>query len=232
HPNVHCFPSSVDVDHFSQALNRSISHPGHDRIPKPRLGYYGVIDERLDLSLIAQLADSHPEWQLMLVGPIAKIEKIELPRRQNIHYFGQQSYEELPRILASWDVCLLPFARNESTRFISPTKTLEYLAAQLPVVSTDIADVVELYGKAVSIAATSAGFVSACEKVLGESVEERSQRIRAADSILSSGSWDKTAGKMQELLSALPQRASVSIGPSRPKNCASGTPAGGNHKFH
>jgi glycosyltransferase involved in cell wall biosynthesis len=210
HPNVHCFPSSVDVSHFSRALDRGLSHPAHDRIPKPRLGYYGVIDERLDLGLIAQLADSHPEWQLMLVGPIVKIDKTDLPRRENIHYVGQQRYEELPRILAGWDICLLPFARNESTRFISPTKTLEYLAASLPVVSTDIADVVELYGGAVSIASTPEDFVSACEKSLGESLDERSQKVKAAEHILSSGSWDKTAEKMQELLSTLPMRAGVS----------------------
>jgi glycosyltransferase involved in cell wall biosynthesis len=143
-----------------------------------------------------------------MVGPVAKIDENDLPRRQNIHYLGQQRYEDLPQILASWDVCLLPFARNESTRFISPTKTLEYLAARLPVVSTDISDVEELYGTAVSIAVTSAGFIAACEKALNESLPERSDRMRATERILSSGSWEKTAEKMRELLSTLPLRAS------------------------
>jgi len=206
HPNVHCFPSSVDVAHFAQALDRTNSHPTHSTLPRPRLGYYGVIDERLDLGLIGQLADAHAEWQIILVGPVAKINVTELPRRKNIHYLGQRPYEELPQILAGWDACLLPFALNESTRFISPTKTLEYMAAQLPIVSTHIADVVELYGSAVSIASTSEEFILACEKALLETPEEQTQRIKAAGNILSSGSWESTAEKMHSLLSTLTPR--------------------------
>jgi UDP-galactopyranose mutase len=209
HPNVHCFPSSVDVAHFAQALNRADSHPTHSAMPRPRLGYYGVIDERLDLGLIGHLADTHPEWQIILVGPVAKINAAELPRRKNIHYLGQRPYEELPQILAGWDACLLPFALNESTRFISPTKTLEYMAAQLPIVSTRIADVVELYGSAVSIASSPEEFILACEKALLETPEDQAQRIKAASNILSSGSWESTAEKMHSLLSALTPRQTV-----------------------
>ena len=135
HPNAHCFPSSVDAAHFVQALDRSNSHPAHREIPGPRLGFFGVIDERFDAELIGKLADAHTSWQIVLVGPVAKIDPATLPQRQNIHYLGQQPYEALPQFLAGWDVCLLPFALNESTRFISPTKTLEYMAAELPIVS-------------------------------------------------------------------------------------------------
>ena len=122
----------MDVVHFEQALDRANAHPAHRGIPGPRLGYYGVIDERIDTDLIARIADSHPEWQIVLVGPVVKIDPATLPQRHNIHYLGQQPYKALPHFLAGWDVCLLPFALNESTRFISPTKTLEYMAAELP----------------------------------------------------------------------------------------------------
>lgn len=122
HPNVHCFPSSVDAIHFEQALDRSNGHPLQAGIPGPRLGFYGVIDERLDLNLIFAIATSHPEWQIIIVGPVVKINPDTLPKRENIHYFGQQPYQALPQFLAQWDVCLLPFALNEATHFISPRK--------------------------------------------------------------------------------------------------------------
>jgi glycosyltransferase involved in cell wall biosynthesis len=138
-----------------------------------------------------------------LVGPVAKIDAAGLPERKNIHYLSQRPYEELPQILAGWDVCLLPFALNEATRFISPTKTLEYLAAQLPIVSTPVADVAELYGSAVSIASTHEEFILACEKALRETAKERAERVKAAVSIVSSVSWENTAEKMHRLLSTL-----------------------------
>ncbi len=206
HANVHCFPSSVDVDHFAQALERDNVHPTHRAMPQPRLGYYGVIDERLDLGLIARLADAHPEWQIILVGPVVKIDEKELPQRQNIQYLGQQPYSELPRFLAGWDACLLPFALNESTRFISPTKTLEYMVAELPIISTNIADVVELYGKAVSIAATAEEFITASEKALQESFQEKSQRIENMRDLVSRNSWDITTRNMRKLLSGMEHR--------------------------
>ncbi|QNA99192.1 glycosyltransferase [Massilia sp. Se16.2.3] len=166
HPNAHCFPSSVDVAHFSSALDRSSSHPAQEAIPGPRLGFYGVIDERIDLALVDAVAAARPEWQLVLAGPVVKISEDSLPRRPNIHYLGQQPYDALPRLLAGWDVCLMPFALNEATRFISPTKVLEYMAAELPVVSTAIADVVNPYGHVVSIADGADAFVAACEAAL------------------------------------------------------------------
>jgi UDP-galactopyranose mutase len=202
HPNVHCFPSSVDVVHFSQALDRSNSHPAHRDIPGPRLGFYGVIDERFDLDLIAKVADAHPQWQLVLVGPVVKIDPAALPQRANIHYLGQQPYDALPQFLAGWDVCLLPFALNESTRFISPTKTLEYMAAERPAVSTPITDVVDLYGEVVSIATDAASFIAACEAALLATPQEYAQKIIKMRKIVESTSWEATARSMHELLDA------------------------------
>ena len=204
HPNVHCFPSSVDVGHFAQALDRSNSHPAHRDIPGPRLGFYGVIDERFDADLIAQVADAHPRWQIVLVGPVIKIDPATLPRRANLHYLGQQPYQALPQFLAGWDVCLLPFALNESTRFISPTKTLEYMAAELPVVSTAITDVVDVYGGIVSIAADAPSFIAACEKALLVSPEERAAGVAHMRKMVEATSWDSTAQKMRALLDAIP----------------------------
>src|SRR5918996_5078284 len=145
HPKVYCFPSSVDAQHFAKARDPRHEHAGQRHLPRPRLGFYGVIDERLDIGLLAALAEKRPQWQIVMVGPTAKIDPASLPRCDNIHYFGQQGYADLPSFLAGWDVCLLPFALNEATRFISPTKTLEYMAAELPIVSTPITDVAEPY---------------------------------------------------------------------------------------
>ncbi|MDO9218087.1 MAG: NAD(P)-binding protein, partial [Lacisediminimonas sp.] len=200
HPNVHCFPSSVDVQHFEQALDRTNSHALHRGIAGPRLGYYGVIDERLDLGLIARLADAHPQWQIVLVGPVAKIPLASLPQRPNIHYLGQQPYSDLPQFLAGWDVCLLPFALNESTRFISPTKTLEYMAAELPIVSTPVKDVVDHYSHIVQIAATPEEFIAACESALLESPAERSRKVKGMRAVLAKTSWDRTADQMHVLM--------------------------------
>jgi UDP-galactopyranose mutase len=200
HPNVHCFPSSVDVAHFAQALDRTNSHPAHKDIPGPRLGFYGVIDERFDPELIAQLADAHPQWQIVLVGPVVKIDPEVLPRRENIHYLGQQPYKALPHFLAGWDVCLLPFALNDSTKFISPTKTLEYMAAELPIVSTPVKDVADLYKDIVYIADDAQQFIAACENALLESTEHRTEKVEKMRAVVASTSWDSTVEKMHALI--------------------------------
>jgi len=206
HASVHCFPSSVDVRHFERALERASSHPAQADIGQPRLGYYGVIDERFDGGLIAALADAHPDWQVVLVGPVVKIDPASLPRRPNIHYLGQHGYADLPHFLAGWDVCLLPFALNEATRFISPTKVLEYMAAELPVVSTAIADVAQPYGHVLAIAQDPAAFVAACERALAMSEGERAAMRSTMRAIVAGTSWDVTANAMHALLDATPAR--------------------------
>ena len=214
HPNVHCFPSSVDAAHFSvaRAAERSrLAEPDDQAgLPHPRLGFYGVIDERLDLPLVDFVAQAHPEWQIVLVGPVVKIDPDTLPRRPNIHYTGQRSYDELPRYLAGWDVCLLPFARNDATRFISPTKTLEYMAAELPIVSTPITDVAEPYGDIVYLGDTPPAFLTACEAALAAGSEERDSRARQMRAVLAGTSWDVTVSAMEKLLAdAVAKKATV-----------------------
>ena len=200
-PHAHCFPSSVDVLHFEQALDRANAHPAHSGIPAPRLGYYGVIDERLDTALVAAVADAHPDWQIVLVGPVVKISPDDLPQRANIHYLGQQPYQALPQFLAGWDVCLMPFALNESTRFISPTKVLEYMAAQLPVVSTAITDVEKPYGHIVAIGHDSAEFIAHCEAALAITAEQRVTMSAIMQQIVACTSWDATVKAMHALIS-------------------------------
>jgi UDP-galactopyranose mutase len=170
HPNVYAFPSSIDKAHFAQARNFKADPLDQADIPHPRLGFFGVIDERMDLELLALLAEAKPNWHLVIIGPVVKIDPAILPRHKNIHYLGGKNYQELPDYIAGWDVALLPFARNESTRFISPTKTPEYLAAGKPVVSTSIRDVVNPYGQMdmVYIADTVAQLVTAIEAALNQ----------------------------------------------------------------
>ncbi len=203
HPNVHCFSSSVDAAHFrlrDDVGNEVSEAEDQAELPHPRLGFYGVIDERLDLDVVQRLADAHPEWHVVLVGPVVKIDPAQLPRRANIHYFGQRSYEELPRYLAGWDVCLLPFARNDATKFISPTKTLEYMAAELPIVSTPITDVAEPYGHIVYLGGTPDEFITACEIAMASSAEERARRAAQMRQVLAGTSWDVTVAAMEKLL--------------------------------
>lgn len=198
HADVHCFPSSVDHAHFGR---RGLDdHPDQAGLAGPRLGYYGVIDERLDIGLVAALADAHPEWQIVMVGPVVKIDAARLPQRPNLHWMGQRRYDELPAFLAGWDVCLMPFALNASTRFISPTKTLEYLAAGKPVVSTPVRDVAQQYAAVVPIAASPAEFVAACEDLLARTPQQRAQFQDEAAQVVAATSWDQTAGAMHVLL--------------------------------
>ena len=199
HANIHPFPSSVDVAHFAQA--RWITEDPADQaaIPRPRLGFFGVIDERMDLELLAGIASARPDWHLVMLGPVVKIDPGTLPAHPNIHYLGSKTYDALPHYIAGWDVALLPFARNEATRYISPTKTPEYMAAGKPVVSTSIRDVVRPYGQQglVRIADSVEAFVEACEAAL---VEDASSRLRRSDVFLRQTSWDGTWTRMRHLL--------------------------------
>lgn len=199
--HVYCFPSSVDAAHFRLANSPGVEEPADQRaLPHPRFGFYGVVDERFDIELLDALALAHPEWQTVIVGPVVKIDPASLPQRPNITYIGQRSYAELPAYLAGWDVCMLPFARNEATTFISPTKTLEYMAAERPIVSTPITDVAEPYGKIVYLGATPQAFIAACEQALNAPAAERAARFAAMHAVLAETSWDKTAHAMFDLI--------------------------------
>jgi len=199
HHSVHCFPSSIDVKHFARALEVKDEPADQAQVPRPRVGFFGVIDERTDIELLGRLADLRPDLHFVMIGPVVKISDEDLPRRDNIHYLGGKDYKELPDYIAGWDVAMMPFAINESTKFISPTKTPEYLAAGRPVVSTAITDVVKPYGEAglVFIAETPEAFSDAIDAALKDDPSER--RRRAAE-FLDNMSWDKTYAAMADLI--------------------------------
>lgn len=196
HSNIHPFPSSIDKSHFG--LARSIKRDPADqaKIPHPRFGFAGVIDERLDIELVAQVAASKPDWHFVMIGPVVKIDPASLPSLPNIHYLGGKDYKDLPKYIAGWDVAIIPFAMNESTKFISPTKTPEYLAGGKPVISTPIKDVVRPYGdnKLVHIAANSEEFILCAEKELKK--RSRKTWLNKVDNFLSGNSWDRTWSQM------------------------------------
>jgi glycosyltransferase involved in cell wall biosynthesis len=205
HENVHCFPSSVDRAHFCKARARQFDPAEQEDLPRPRLGFYGVIDERFDTELLDTVAQMRPDWSFVIVGPVAKIAQEDLPKRPNIHYLGGKTYAELPAYLSGWDVALMPFAMNESTQFISPTKTPEYLAGGRPVVSTPVKDVVRHYGQleGVKIAATPEEFVAACEEALELARHPEGGWLAQADLLLSASSWDTTQARMAGLIADL-----------------------------
>jgi glycosyltransferase involved in cell wall biosynthesis len=217
HANIHCFPSSIDTKHFAAARDRSLPDPPDQaHVGRPRLGFFGVIDERFDIDLLAAAADLRPDWQFVMIGPVVKIDASVLPRRPNIHWLGGKKYDELPQYLANWDIGFMPFAINEATKFISPTKTPEFLAAGLPVVSTAITDVVTPYGDEglVEIASTAEETVAAVERLFAA---ERAPWLAKVDAKLAQGSWDKTWESMRSLMneklqpSPEPARAKLSI---------------------
>jgi UDP-galactopyranose mutase len=213
HPNIHPFPSSVDRKHFGKARIIRDEPADQAKLPWPRLGFYGVVDERMDLGLIAALADARPEWSVVIVGPVVKIDPADLPRRPNLHYLGGKTYEELPRYLSGWDVALMPFAINESTRFISPTKTPEYLAGGRPVVSTPIVDVVRHYGdlEAVKVGANHDEFITGCDQALALS-RIKGEWLKEVDAVLAALSWDETFIRMNLEISRAAARRTADVG--------------------
>lgn len=200
HDNIHCFPSSIDKAHFNAARDNNKELADQSAIPHPRLGFFGVIDERFDIDLIKEAAEAKPDWHFVLVGPVIKIDAAILPQNKNIHYLGAKTYDELPSYLSGWDIALIPFAINESTRYISPTKTPEYLAGGKPVISTAITDVVNPYYELglVRIIQNAEDLVRVATSEL--SIADKSEWLTKVDEYLGTMSWDATWEKMDELM--------------------------------
>jgi glycosyltransferase involved in cell wall biosynthesis len=209
--NIFPFPSSIDKEHFGKARKVTVEPPDQKDIPKPRIGFFGVLDERLNIQLLDEIAAAKPEWNFILLGPVVKITMADLPKSPNIHYPGMKNYNELPDYIAGWDVAILPFALNESTKYTSPTKTPEYLAAGKPVVSTSIRDVVKTYGEKghVHIADDAQNFIDAIEWELGN-VDSLKERIAKSDKFLSTMSWNKTWIEMISLIIKIREKKTFS----------------------
>jgi UDP-galactopyranose mutase len=200
HSNIHSFPSSIDKKHFGAARNIKQDPADQVPIPSPRFGFYGVIDERFDIELIREVAERKPDWQFVLIGPVVKIDPETLPRNKNIHYLGSKKYNELPAYLSGWDISLVSFALNESTQFISPTKTPEYLAGGKPVISTPIKDVVDSYGKPglVHIINNADEFIATAAKELA--VTDKHAWLQRVDKNLANNSWEITVTHMRKIM--------------------------------
>lgn len=203
HHNIYSFPSSIDKAHFEKARSVLTEPADQQHIPHPRLGFFGVIDERFDIDLIKYVADTKPEWQFILIGPVVKINKDNLPQNPNIHYLGIKNYVQLPDYVGGWDIALIPFAINESTKYISPTKTPEYLAAGKPVISTAIEDVVHPYGdeKLIHIIRSSEEFITAATIELRSQAKE--EWMKRTDDFLANNSWDITWQNMQQIINSV-----------------------------
>ena len=195
HAAVHEFPSSIDANHFGKARKPGADPGDQIALGRPRIGFFGVIDERFDVDLLGAIATMRPEWQFVVIGPIVKIDPATLPQNSNIAWLGPKQYIDLPAYLRHWDAGMMPFAINEATRFISPTKTPEFLAAGLPVVSTPVRDVVSSFGqrKLVAIADSPETFVEGLEQALAS---PRKAFLARVDSHLAHLSWDKTWSAM------------------------------------
>ena len=207
HHNIHPFPSSIDYNHFSKARCIIQDPADQQNIPHPRFGFHGVIDERMNMGLLAEVANQRKDWHFVLIGPVAKINEEDLPRQSNIHYLGMKNYTELPSYLSGWDIAIMPFALNESTRYISPTKTPEYLAAGKPVISTPINDVIRHYHTVVNFAATAEDFIQVAEN----DIENDDVWLHHVDKLLKENSWDKTWNRMNELIEDAIRRAENNI---------------------
>ena len=225
HPHVYAFPSGIDRDHFGRARDITAEPEDQAGIPHPRLGFFGVVDERFDLELLRALSVERPDWHFVVIGPVVKIDPESLPRGANVHYLGGKSYKELPRYLAGWDVATLLFARNESTRYISPTKTPEYLAAGKPVVSTSIRDVVRPYGEMgiVRIADDAPAFAAAAEELMSAGADP--DWLARVDTLLAQNTWDRTWARMSELIEGVAARR-LSAGAGTRTRRAAATEAG------
>ena len=205
HHRVHCLPNAVDVAHFAPGgldaddMQAEQAEALQGALPRPRLGCFGAVDERIDLGLLAGLADARPAWQIVMAGPVA-VDPAALPQRPNLHWLGAQPYARLPHLLAGWDVALLPFARNDATAFANPTRTLEYLAGEKPVVSTPVPDVALLHGHVVRLASGVLDVVAACEDMLAETPRQRSRRVMEMMTAVAGSSWDRTAATVRELI--------------------------------
>jgi UDP-galactopyranose mutase len=202
HANVHLFPNSVEREHFARAGDGAIAHPDVKALARPRLGFFGALDERLDVDLLRAIGERRPDWEICIVGPVRTIDPLSLPRLPNLHYLGHRRYDDLPALLAGWDLAILPFARDEAMRFISPTQTLEYMAAGRSIVSTSIREVKRLYGNVVRFADTPDEFIAACEAALVEPDAARAARQSEMRRIVASTSWDETARGMRRIVAS------------------------------
>jgi glycosyltransferase involved in cell wall biosynthesis len=210
--SVYCFPSSVDQKHFAKSRRPFLKVPKDlENIKTPMVGFYGVLDERIDTHLLAELAKNLPHVSFILIGPVVKISPEDLPRYPNLYYLGGKSYQELPNYLRYFDVAFMPFAINDATRYISPTKTLEFIAAGKPILSTRIADVVSTYSEIIPFFSTAQEFARSLSDILTLTPLQKHTLERKRQQIMDNTSWDKTVRQMEKILNANNRRLIIKI---------------------
>ena len=230
--NVALCANGVDREHFAMGRDVAATHAEIRELSRPRLGFIGAIDERVDVALLHRVARARPEWEICIVGPVAKSYAVSLPHEPNLHYFGARRYDEWPAFLAGWDVALLPFAHSDATRALNPVQALEYMAAERCIVSTPIADVETLYHDVVRFGGSDDAFMAACEAALVEPAPLRASRISAMRRIVDATSWDDIAQRMQKSMEAaamhgLTDAARMMLEPARSPGVPAATPAAG-----
>jgi UDP-galactopyranose mutase len=201
HPLAYCFSAGIDLPHFKAACDPALPLAAAlDSIPCPRFGYFGVLDDRLDWQLVAAVARQRPDWQWVFVGPKFHQWHAELPQAHNIHYLGQQPYRDLPAYLKGFDICTMPFVLSDHTRFLHPTKILEYLAGDKQVISTSLPDAVAMYGGIISFGDSVEAWLEVGEKLLGTTPEQRIIFQVQVAPLLEQSSWDGIVTQMWELM--------------------------------
>ena len=193
--NCHSYGCGVDVRHFGKARAEETEIPADlASLPGPRLGYFGVVDERMDYELVSALALAHPEWSVIIIGPACKVDPAGFPQHPNLHFLGARGYDQLPAYVKGLDVCLMPFAMNEATEFINPTKALEYMATARPIVSSAVEDVVLQFSDVVSIAGSHTEFIAMCEQAIRE--PDPAQIARGVQ-LAKRNSWEAIVARME-----------------------------------
>ena len=226
HANVHCIANAVAAAHFAppspsaKSIEAVSARAIHAAIPNPRLGFFGVIDERIDLELLARVADLRPDWQIVMAGPLRGVTPAALPQRGNLMWLGAQTYAILPHLQAHWDLCLLPFKVDACAHHAAPIEALEFLAGQKSVVATPVHDVAALHGHIVRLAHGAHAFVEACRTAMCERGPLRRQRRIDALISVHSSTWERAADRVHKLLvefahepASVPGRAPAEVRP-------------------
>jgi len=195
--NCYFFGTGVDIQHFGTALSENL--PIAPEIAAfngaPVLGYFGVVDERIDYELLAKLADARADWHIVMVGPACKVDPNDFPKRANLHFLGARPYAQLPALTKGFTVALMPFALNAATEYINPTKALEYMAAGRPVVSTALDEVKMNFGSVAQVAKTHDEFIKFCAR---EAAAPSRTRIARGLKLAADNTWEANIARMEQ----------------------------------
>lgn len=202
-PHTYLVPNGVDIQAYIQAMDNPRPTPEDvGKLPKPVIGYVGLIAARLDLGLLRRIALAHPDWSLALVGAVddrhSATELSELQQIPNIHFLGLKPVERVPDYVRAFDVGVIPYRLDEAAQNASPLKLYDYLAAGKPIVATDFA-AARTFGELVRIGGTPEAFERELELALAERDDGLTQRRRFH---AQENSWDKRVDQLAAIIDA------------------------------